>query len=61
MMRCSWVEREGELTMGHECLLAGVSRVTVYVHSRPVETDEAVWLLVSPSKRRRHFLSTRAS
>ncbi len=40
MRRRSWVDLEGRLPVVRQCVLAGVSRATVCVRSRPVETGE---------------------
>lgn len=41
MTRRSWVDREEGLSVVRQCVLSGVSRASVYVHNRPVETDES--------------------
>jgi putative transposase len=35
------VDLEGGLPIVRQCVLSGVSRASVYVHNRPVETDES--------------------
>ncbi len=41
MMRQSWVNKEDEITVGQQCVLAGVSRATIFAQQKPEVVDES--------------------
>jgi len=45
MMRQAWVDKEDEVTVVRQCLLAGVSRATVYAQQKPKPVDESDLLI----------------
>lgn len=62
MTRRSWIEPTEEVPIVHQCELAGVTRSTVYAHSRPVEADEAdlqLCSLIDEQYTRRPFYGSR--
>ena len=62
MTRRSWVDLEGGLPVVRQCVLTGVSRASVYVRNRPVETDESdlrLCCLIDKEYTRRPFYGSR--
>ena len=45
MMRQAWVDKEDEVTVVRQCVLAGVSRATVYAQQKPKRVDESDLLI----------------
>ena len=45
MTRQAWIETGNEVAVVRQCVLAGVSRATVYAHQTPVQVDELDLLL----------------
>jgi len=45
MMRQAWVTREDDVSVVQQCILAGVSRATIYAHQKPKQADESNLLL----------------
>ena len=45
MIRETWIDKEEEVTLVRQCVLAGVSRATFYAKQRPMEADEGDLLL----------------
>ncbi|RUM94048.1 MAG: hypothetical protein DSZ28_05280 [Thiothrix sp.] len=45
MMRQAWVDKEDEVTVVRQCVLAGVSRATVYAQQKPKPVDESDLLI----------------
>jgi putative transposase len=41
MIRQSWIDKEGAVTVVRQCVLAGVSRATVYAQQKPRLVDES--------------------
>ena len=41
MMRQGWITMENDLAITRQCLLAGVSRATIYAHQNPKPVDES--------------------
>jgi putative transposase len=44
-MRVSWIEKGGTVSVVRQCVLAGVSRATVYVQQKPRLVDKSNLLL----------------
>ena len=62
MIRHGWIGVHAELTQKRQCVLAGVSRTTVYVKRKPVmfvEVDEALKRLIDEEYTRHPFYSSR--
>lgn len=45
MIRQGWIDRETEMAIAHQCILAGVSRATFYERCKPRSVDESDLLL----------------
>ena len=45
MTRQNWIETDEEVAVVRQCVLAGVSRATVYAHKMPMQVDETDLLL----------------
>ncbi len=45
MIRQGWIDRETEIAIAHQCILAGVSRATFYERCKPRSVDESDLLL----------------
>ena len=45
MIRRAWINKEDEMTVVQQCVLAGVSRATIYAQQKPQEVDESDLLL----------------
>ena len=45
MMRQAWIDKGGAVAIVQQCMLAGVSRATVYARQRPMPVDESDLLL----------------
>ena len=45
MIRRAWINKEDEMTVVQQCVLAGVSRATIYAQQKPKEVDESDLLL----------------
>ncbi|GBU15170.1 hypothetical protein AwPolaro_05480 [Polaromonas sp.] len=62
MIRRGWIGVHAELTQKRQCVLAGVSRTTVYVKRRPVvfvEVDEVLKRLIDEEYTRHPFYGSR--
>ncbi len=62
MIRCSWICADADLTQKRQCVLAGVSRTTVYAKRRPavvVEIDEVLKRLIDEEYTRHPFFGSR--
>lgn len=62
MMRQAWVEDGNTVAVVRQCVLAGVSRATVYAHQRPKPVDEGDLLLsglIDEEYTRRPFYGSR--
>ena len=45
MMRQAWISNGDAVSVAQQCILAGVSRATVYAHQKPKPVDESDLLL----------------
>ena len=45
MMRQAWIDKEDKLTVVQQCVLAGVSRATIYAQQKPKSVDKSDLLL----------------
>ena len=62
MTRCGWIDAHAALSQKRQCVLAGVSRTTVYVKRKPVvfvEVDEALKRLIDEEYTRHPFYGSR--
>ena len=62
MMRQAWVNKEDEVTVVQQCILAGVSRATIYAQQKPRQVDESDLLLshlIDEEYTRRPFYGSR--
>ena len=61
-LRQAWIDREDELPLVRQCVLAGVSRATVYAQQKPRQIDESNLLLkqlIDEEYTRRPFYGSR--
>jgi putative transposase len=62
MIRLGWIGAHADLTQKRQCVLAGVSRTTVYVKRKPlvlVEIDEVLKRLIDEEYTRHPFYGSR--
>lgn len=62
MIRRGWISVDADLTQKRQCVLAGVSRTTVYAKRRPVvfvKVDEVPKRLIDEEYTRHPFYSSR--
>lgn len=62
MIRHAWIGAHADVTQKRQCVLAGVSRTTVYVKRKPVvfvESDEVLKRLIDEEYTRHPFYGSR--
>jgi len=62
MMRQTWIAKEDAVSVAQQCVLAGVSRATIYAHQKPRPVDEGDLLLsrlIDEEYTRRPFYGSR--
>jgi putative transposase len=62
MIRHGWIGAHADVTQKRQCVLAGVSRTTVYVKRKPVvfvESDEVLNRLIDEEYTRHPFYGSR--
>ena len=62
MIRQGWIEAEGAVAVVRQCVLAGVSRATIYAQQKPRPVDESDLLLgglIDEEYTRRPFYGSR--
>ena len=62
MMRQTWIDKEDAVALSRQCVLAGVSRATLYARQKPrepVENDEMLKRLIDEEYTRHPFYGSR--